>query len=124
MTRTVCYIDKKGNHATCNLEGMSTAELIRVHGTDVINCKICSFYKRYKGIEQNHFFYTAWTGETINLICVVCGTRQEKFDVGKARHCEIGIVCPKCYPAYKKVRDALRDYWNKSLRVRLSEILI
>jgi len=62
MTRTVCFMDKEGNHGTCGLEGMEDKQLISIIGTNIIDCKKCPTYLMYKGEENEHFIYTNWTG--------------------------------------------------------------
>jgi len=54
MGRTVCFIDKIGMPGTCGEEA---------RGKSTIDCKKCSFYKKFKGKERKEFIYTLWTGE-------------------------------------------------------------
>ena len=48
MSRIVCFIDKEGNVGVCP--------------KDKAICSKCEFQKKYKGIEKEHFIYTAWIG--------------------------------------------------------------
>lgn len=59
-------------------------------------------------------------GETRGLsTCEIC--EQKKY-YDSSRTCEIGLVCADCYPKYKKIKDRLEEYLNKSLRKKLGEI--
>lgn len=52
-------------------------------------------------------------------LCIIC---EEQKHEGSSRACEIGIVCKECYPPYKKIKDALKEYLNKIIKRRIGEI--
>lgn len=51
-----------------------------------------------------------------------CSLCEEKKPFGTSRLCEIGVVCKECYPLYKKIKDKLKECFNKSLKRQLGEI--
>jgi len=53
MSRTICFIDKEGFAGTCSEEA---------EGKQIIDCKNCEFYKKFKGREKKEFTYCFWLG--------------------------------------------------------------
>lgn len=60
--------------------------------------------------------------------CILCEGDEQDIPLkkwGKSRCCEIGLVCPKCYPTYKKTQTLLikSDLINETtnLKNRLEE---
>jgi len=54
MGKLVCFSDNEGMVGTCSEEAS---------GKDIIDCKKCSFYKKFKGKEKKEFYYCNWKGE-------------------------------------------------------------
>lgn len=52
MSKIVCFIDE-GGIGTC----------VRGAQGETIDCKKCSFYKKFKGKEAKEFIYCNWKGE-------------------------------------------------------------
>lgn len=64
-SREVCFINKEGMVGVCAMEELDNEQLSKIFERGIINCHQCPFYKKYKGIEKEHFNYTRWTGELV-----------------------------------------------------------
>ncbi len=53
--------------------------------------------------------------------CFMCGrkTHENTDGYGKWRHCEVGLICTKCYPLYIKIISSIKKYVGKVLLAKL-----
>ena len=58
------------------------------------------------------------------LNCYLCDRLlvEGTISYDQARWCEIGLICPICFPLYLKIQEALKAYYDEKLKEMLGGV--